>query len=144
MLRLISTKWAGPCQLEVLVQTADNKLSQMVIGVGSIGVDFIEMGSGIAMGNAGSDTYTGNGDSGIINELGHVTIDDDLELPDLDEAGDTVLFESVNSIDELTFVRTKILGEKRTVLKLVTETSVLSSCSTSTTTSSNSVGPSSS
>ena len=83
------------------------------IGVGSVGVDFIEMGDGIAMGNAGSDTYTvGDGDGGIINELGHVTIDDDLGLAHIEEAGDTVVFESVNSIDELTFARTKILGEK--------------------------------
>lgn len=99
---------------EVLVQTAENTLDAGgEIGVGSVGVDFIEMGNGIAMGNAGSDTYTvGNGDSGMVNELGHVTIDDDLELDDLDEAGDTVVFESVESIDELSFARTKILGEK--------------------------------
>ena len=99
---------------EVLVQTADNTLSaDGEIGVGSIGVDFIEMGSGIAMGNAGSDTYTvGDGTSGIINELGHVTIDEDLGLHEITEAGDTVKFESVESLGDLTFSRTKILGEK--------------------------------
>ena len=98
----------------MLVQTDENTLdADGEIGVGSVGVDFIEMGDGIAMGNAGSDTYTvGDGDGGIINELGHVTIDDDLGLADIEEAGDTVVFESVNSIDELTFARTKILGEK--------------------------------
>ena len=54
----------------------------------------------------------GDGTSGIINELGHVTIDDDLNLNDITEAGDTVRFESVESLDDLTFSRTKILGEK--------------------------------
>ena len=99
---------------EVLVQTADNTLSaDGEIGVGSIGVDFIEKGSGIAMGNAGSDTYTvGDGTSGIINELGHVTIDEDLGLHEITEAGDTVKFESVESLGDLSFSRTKILGEK--------------------------------
>ena len=99
---------------EVLVQTTANTIdADGQIDVGSVGVDFLEMGNGIAMGNAGSDTYTvGDGDGGIINELGHVTIDDDLELADIEEAGDTVVFESVNSIGELTFARTKILGEK--------------------------------
>ena len=99
---------------EVLVQTAENTVSaDGEIGVGSIGVDFIEMGDGIAMGNAGSDTYTvGDGTSGIINELGHVTIDEDLDLDVITEAGDTVRFESVESLGDLTFSRTKILGEK--------------------------------
>ena len=54
----------------------------------------------------------GDGTSGIINELGHVTIDDDLGLNEITEAGDTVRFESVESLGDLTFSRTKILGEK--------------------------------
>ena len=101
---------------EVLVRTAENTLdADGEISVGSVGVDFVDMGSGIAMGNAGSDVYTvGNGDTGIINELGEVTIDDDLGLngEDFTEVGDTVQFEAVTSVGDLTFTRTKILGEK--------------------------------
>ena len=83
--------------------------------VGGLGSDFVELGSqaagdtNIAMGNGGSDTYkVGSGDEGVINELGNLN----LSYNGMGSDSDAVQFELVNSIDELTFTRTKIAGEK--------------------------------
>ena len=83
--------------------------------VGGLGSDFVELGSqdvgetNIAMGNGGSDTYkVGSGDDGVINELGNLN----LKMGGMGSDSDAVQFELVNSIDELTFTRTKIAGEK--------------------------------
>ena len=92
--------------------------------IGGKGSDFIELGSqgasdtNIAMGNDGGDTYVvGSDDAGLINELGDLNTDLMGMSPKLNYGGmgsdnDAVQFELVNSIDELTFTRTRVAGEK--------------------------------
>ena len=83
--------------------------------IGGMGSDFVELGSqgagdtNIAMGNGGGDTYkVGSGDEGLINELGDLQ----LNYGGMGSDSDAVQFELVNSIDELTFTRTRVAGEK--------------------------------
>ena len=101
----------GNVRAEVLVQTTANTIdADGQIDVGSVGVDFLEMGNGIKW-VMPVHLHRRRRRQWYHNELGHVTIDDDLELAVLEEAGDTVVFESVNSIDELT------LPEQRSLVK---------------------------
>ena len=107
--------------------------------VGGMGSDFVELGSqeagdtNIAMGNGGSDTYkVGSGDEGVINELGDLN----LKMGGMGSDSDAVQFELVNSIDELTFTRTKLPVKRMDPLcKLMLGVRVLPYCSISTMTS---------
>ena len=83
--------------------------------IGGTGSDFIELGSqgagvtNIAMGNDGGDTYmVGTGDAGLINEL----VDLQLNYGGMGSDSDAVQFELVGNIDELTFTRIQVAGEK--------------------------------
>jgi len=109
--------WSISDDASTRVQTDYNTVETGDSGtaIGGIGSDFIELGSqgaedtNFAMGNAGGDTYmVGSGDAGLINELGNLQ----LNYGGIGSDSDAVQFELVNSIDELTFTRTKVAGEK--------------------------------
>ena len=109
--------WSLNPDATVRVQTDYNTVSNGdgSAAVGGMGSDFVELGlqdagdTNIAMGNGGSDTYkVGSGDTGVINEIGNLM----LNYGGVGSESDAVQFELVNSIDELTFTRTKIAGEK--------------------------------
>ena len=109
--------WSLSSDASTRVQTDYNTVEtgEGSAAIGGSGSDFIELGSQgagdthIAMGNSGGDTYmVGSGDAGLINELGDLQ----LNYGGMGSDSDAVQFELVNSIDELTFTRTRVAGEK--------------------------------
>ena len=109
--------WSLSSDASTRVQTDYNTVEtdEGSAAIGGSGSDFIELGSqgagdtNIAMGNSGGDTYmVGSGDAGLINELGDLQ----LNYGGMGSDSDAVQFELVNSIDELTFTRTRVAGEK--------------------------------